>query len=206
MKSKIKGTKKDININIEIENNLLSKNKMKSDDENTTSVTGKLPSKYPSKSSPPISKASHDVLSDYLAITSARDLYNSNRTQPFNLTQYLNSMSATPTAPEPSSAQQDGDEEPEGDVNDEIPTEAGFELLNKVQDKVFEMSLKADKRARRKTAIAGIKFSARRPSRATIYEYQLAKYVKKYNPTYWSELVAQFGSSSANPASASASP
>ena len=89
MKAKIKETKKDINIDIVIENNVLSKNKYnipkKQNDDNiikkkpASTLTGNDSSSVPK------------LVSEYLGIMASRDLYNMNRVQqpPFNFQQFL---------------------------------------------------------------------------------------------------------------------
>jgi hypothetical protein len=88
MKSKVKESKKDINIVIEIENNLLSKNKMKHDEEsNQKKKTNNQPNQ-PNQPNQRVSANNSRLLSEYLGVMAQRDLYRQSQS-PFNIQQYI---------------------------------------------------------------------------------------------------------------------
>lgn len=209
MKSKVKNSQKDINIVIEIENNLFSKNKMKSEDDVDKKNTVKDKT---SKQGPSLNRASQNILSDYLAITSARDLYNSNRTQPLNLTQYLSRLEpmpvtpsittqtpATPSPAVPAPVSNDNSEFQEAqdsfveNENDEPETdESLFEIISDVDEVAFINTLTSNQKIKRKNAIERLQQpSEYRITKKAIKKYKLAKYVKTLRPEIWEQI--QYG-------------
>jgi hypothetical protein len=87
MKSKVKESKKDINIIIEIENNLLSKNKMKHDEESNQKK--KTNNQTNQQANQRVSENNSRLLSEYLGVMAQRDLYRQPQPSPFNLQQYI---------------------------------------------------------------------------------------------------------------------
>lgn len=203
MKSKVKNSQKDINIVIEIENNLFSKNKMKSEDDTDEKDTGKQKT---NKSAPSLNRASQNILSDYLAITSARDLYNSNRTQPLNLTQYLSRPEPMPVMPAPTPAPitstptpavpEDNSEFQE--AHDSFLDESGsdeslFEIISDADEGVFVSTLTSNQKTKRNDAIDRLKQGGEyRITKKVIKKYKLAKYVKEHRRDIWEQI--QMGS------------
>lgn len=190
MKSKIKETNKDININIEIENNLLSKNKMKNEDDviDDNKKTQSFPkSKH---SAPPLSRTNQNLLSDYLGIMAARDLYNANRTQPLNLTQYLNPTSRA----EPNISTEDAEPMPlEVETAPETFNPAQYTVYaNEADDTAHANTLDPLMRGRRNAFIRLLKKTDRRYNirKQTIKDYNLAYWVQTYRPYIWDEIVA----------------
>lgn len=93
MKTKVKGNKKDINIDIVIENNLLSKNKMmrpKAQKEVEDKTNPKKAGGASGPSVPPNSNMSR-LLSEYYGVMAQRELYRQAQPQTpsFNLQQYI---------------------------------------------------------------------------------------------------------------------
>jgi hypothetical protein len=221
MKAKIKSGKKDINIDIKIENNLMSKNKMKpsEDENNELAPDNKKPVGDKGGSAQPASNNMSRLLSDYYGVMAQRDLYRSTQQQsPFNFAPLLmgngmnqaqgliqngnqnqnqNADTSNPTIEnldednnelEQSINQVNADNEDEDFGLNEDPdvetVEKGFELLNRQQEIDFVANLTANERSKRKGAVTRAKNGVRvRPE--IIEKYKLAKYVKKYNPTYW---------------------
>lgn len=93
MKAKIKESNKDINIDIVIENNMLSKNKMVPPSEKKEPVEQKPNAKSGVHPNSSMSR----LLSEYYGAMSQRDLYRQNQSvTPFNLNQYLTAPNAPP--------------------------------------------------------------------------------------------------------------
>lgn len=193
MKTKVKESRKDIKIDIQIENNLMSKNKNSAPDDNVN--TGKIkPMGSSMKNTPPISKANQNVLSDYLAITAARDLYNSNRSQPLNLTQFLNpSSSQIPTFPTPVTNNIENIPEPEANI-EETPPEA-FNLDEYIifttdeEDKAYINDLSPSEKARRRSFINKLNNNPTyRIKKQTIKDFNLAYQVQTIRPDIWEQI------------------
>jgi hypothetical protein len=225
MKAKIKSGKKDINIDIKIENNLMSKNKMKpsEDENNELAPDNKKPigdKGGSGGSAPPASNNMSRLLSDYYGVMAQRDLYRSTQQQsPFNFAPLLmapNSMNqnanqgliqnqnADTSGPMIDDIDEEDDNELEQSINqinqdnededfglnedsDVVTFEKGYEFVNRQQeiDEVAKMNL--TQRKARTGAIRRIKIGVR-VRKDTIKKFFLAKYVKKYNPTYWASI------------------
>lgn len=204
-KAKIKNGKKDINISIEIENNLLSKNKMKNEkDEVDEKVTMKAPVKP--APAPLLSKVNQNLLSEYLAITSARDLYNSNRSQPLNLTQVFSQLrptaestpqglplldptSGVPVSGNPTSAN------PELENLEEITPAEAFDpaqytlYTTDIEDENHSATLAPIFRTVRNNFIKKLETNPRYKIRKqTIKDYNLAYKVSKLRPDIWEKI------------------
>ena len=92
MKAKLKETKKDINIDIVIENNLMSKNIFDKPKKKKRTTRLADPNKDNAKSLEGTTNQSIPrLMNEYMGIMASRDLYNMNRVEqlPFNLNQYL---------------------------------------------------------------------------------------------------------------------
>ncbi len=189
-KTKSKLSKKDININIEIENNLLSKNKMKNEDDFNDDNKDTQTFQKSKPSAPPLSRTNQNLLSDYLGIMAARDLYNSNRTQPLNLTQFLNPT----TRAEPNTTVEEPDPTP---PEVETPAEA-FDptkytvYANETEDTGYADTLTPFVRGRRNSYIRRLKKTDQRYNikKQTIKQYNLAYWVQTQRPYIWDEIVA----------------
>lgn len=214
MKAKVKETKKDINIDIIIENNVLSKNKMipsNGDDEKKTNKPNSGGGSGGNNLQSINNNASR-LLGEYYGIMAQRDLYRQS-TPPFNLQQFINPQrnnpmitGNTPTTnidggivEEPNSVVAQNEEsilpDPEEDNeedNDVTVIEKGFEMLNKSQETAYLATLNAAARSNRKQTIDRIK-NGRNVREQTIKSWKLGKYVKKYNQALWDQLTAAEG-------------
>lgn len=88
MKTKVKESNKAINVEIVIENNLMSKNKMIPPQEEKESQ-GKPLAKKPASSGALNGNMSR-LLSEYYGVMAQRDLYRQSQPSPFNLQQFIN--------------------------------------------------------------------------------------------------------------------
>lgn len=87
MKAKVRGAQKDIKIDIKIENNLLSKNKFKtSDEEKKTKLKRPIET---SGSAPAPNTNMTRLLSEYYGVMAQKNLYRQAEPSPFNIQQYF---------------------------------------------------------------------------------------------------------------------
>ena len=208
-KSKVKHNQKDINIVIEIENNLLSKNKMKADEDmpEKKKIAGK--GMRSSQSTPPnLNKANQNILSDYLAITSARDFYNSNRTQPLNLTHYLNpppiqqntpiQTTQIPATVEGNTEEYEGNDDEENfqdtldyEVEEEGYNEIDYPIFDIDQEDAYDAGLSAIDRSKRTVFINKIKNTSNptyKIKKDIVKRLKLGYYLKKHRPDTWDRI------------------
>jgi hypothetical protein len=137
MKAKLKETKKDINIDIVIENNLMSKNIFDKPKKKKRPTRLADPNKDNAKSLEGTTNQSIPrLMNEYMGIMASRDLYNMNRVEqlPFNLNQYLTAPYNVPRLQNNngyamignlSSTQQDEVSEDEEEEDEEALSEAG---------------------------------------------------------------------------------
>ena len=112
MKAKVNGSKKDINIDISIENNLMSKNKTVAPDPESTQDTPiqKLKNSSLHKYNPDLPR----MVNEYYGVMASKQLYDftSSRPAPLNLNQYFPSVEANrPQVQTPSIIHPQEDEE-----------------------------------------------------------------------------------------------
>jgi hypothetical protein len=215
MKAKIRDTKKDIYIDVKIENNLMSKNKQLNNPDELPDAQDEKAEQKSGGSSANVPSNVSRLLSEYSGIMAQRDLYKQTQLLPFPYNPYAmignNPNASTPNPQNNSATNQaiennndDDDEALETSINevieqnddadfeinddpDVITMEKGYELLNKQQEVDYLASLDQDELKKRKGAIRRVKMNIRvRP--ATIREFKLAKYVRRFNRTYWDSL------------------
>jgi hypothetical protein len=217
MKAKIRDTKKDIYIDVKIENNLMSKNKQLNNPDEIPDANDEKPKQNSGGSSASVPSNVTKLLSEYSGMMAQRDLYKQTQLLPFPYNPYAmitnNPNNATTPNPQNSATNQaiennndddDDDQALETSINEVIEQNddddfeinddpdvmtiyKGYEFLNKQQEVDYLASLKRDDRSKRKSAIRRIKLNVRvRP--ATIQEFKLAKYVRRFNRPYWESL------------------
>jgi hypothetical protein len=214
MKAKIRDTKKDIYIDVKIENNLMSKNKQLNNPDEIPAAKDEKTQQNSGGSSANVPSNVSRLLSEYTGIMAQRDLYKQTQLLPFPYNPYAmignNPNASTPNPQNNSATNQaiannnNDDEALETSINeviehnndddfeinddpDVITMEKGYEFLNKQQEVDYLASLDEDELSKRKGAIRRVKLNVRvRP--ATIREFKLAKYVRRFNRPYWDSL------------------
>ncbi len=216
MKAKIRDTKKDIYIDVKIENNLMSKNKQLNNPDEIPDANDEKAEQKSGGSSASVPSNVSRLLSEYSGIMAQRDLYKQTQLLPFPYNPYAmiannpnnattpNHQNNTQTTQAIENNNDDDDDALETSINevvqqnddddfeinddpDVITMDKGYEFLNKQQEVDYLASLNQDELSKRKGAIRRVKLNVRvRP--ATIKEFKLAKYVRRFNRAYWDSL------------------
>ena len=218
MKAKVKNNRKDINIDIVIENNLLSKNKIKQSDKENESFKEQKKLVKPSNSAP-INNNMSRLLSEYFGVIAQRDLYRQNTT-PFSLQQYINPTPQNQPIVQnigggnTQQEQNDDDEYEEEYLNNTtvIEPEAGEEveapstqppqaaitkqmLINSIiddpdEEKEFVNQKSNEWKARRQNLVDSI---IENPSmylkKIDVIQFKLGRYVQLYRPNKWKRMM-----------------
>ena len=189
MKAKVKESRKDINIDIVIENNLLSKNKMLPPVDESNDNT------KPEEARPAVKKTLNDntsrLLSDYYGIIAARNLYNENRSQPFNLNQYFQPHNLNrPTEHQPENVPADAADEPE--IEPAVPFVATeYAILTPEEDEDYmNNELTPQQRTQRNRFISNLKTNPNyRIRKEAVRRWKLAGKVQQHRPDIWARIV-----------------